>query len=96
MAVPMCYGLGIVIRPHEVGLTCPVVLPIRQSTFSYGHHNRFYSCGAHYPLIKRNVRSGQDSNLYPPAYLTDAIVAETLSLCGIYSHLRHLTIYNKP
>lgn len=35
VAVPLA-RLGIVIRPHEVGLTCPGVLPILQRTFPYG------------------------------------------------------------
>jgi hypothetical protein len=37
--------LGIVIRPQEVGLTYPGVLPIHQCTFPYGHHSVSYRVG---------------------------------------------------
>jgi len=38
-------GLGIIIRLHEVGLTYPDVLPIRQCTFPYGHHSVSHHIG---------------------------------------------------
>ena len=85
MAVPIA-GLGIVIRPHEVGLTCPGVLPIHQCTFPYGHHSVSHHVGYHYPLItERVVRTGLEPVLFlvlwtsellpitPPDYLITLI-----------------------